>query len=261
MKTRYSKTKNFEVYRILLNFQTVQEALDELDTLSRQLSRHKNALISIIAQPQINPLIYKELKAYGYPDEQIPEWFIRPQNEEEPQTQTTDYTITIPNHSEQLQPVNSQITQTPQPRNFMGMQVYDWEEIQRHLYNNKPREPTVAERIAEEQYREYEDITWKDYQERKELRRRVKQEELDKKTEKELTETHDPWTALQILKKNPKWLAWYNSLTPQEQKKTYESISQIYRFVNENKIIQENQRQWNRYFEAMWWQGRFHGKW
>ena len=84
MQKHFSKTKNFIVYRYLLNYPTEQEALDDLDNLAQLLNRHKNGIISCIAQPKKNPRIYQELRAFGYADTQIPAWFIRPLEESQP---------------------------------------------------------------------------------------------------------------------------------------------------------------------------------
>jgi hypothetical protein len=141
------------------------------------------------------------------------------------------------------------------------MQVYDWEEIERYLDNNQPRQFTVADRIYEDMNLEYEEEQWQTYQKQKEIRRRKKEEKFNTKIEQELTETYDPRTALQILLKDPNWRKWYNSLTSQEQNRMFDHICSFYRFKVENKVYQDNLQQWNQYYNVMWWQGRLLGKW
>ena len=261
MQTSVSKTKNIETYTYLINYPTTKDALKKLDGLANHLKRHKNGIISCISQAEKNYLIYQKLSDMGYADEQIPGWFLRPQYEEEPQPQTTKDTFTLPNHSGQTQPLKSQTTQTPQPRNFMGMQAYDWDEIERYLDINQPRQFTVADRINEDMILEYEEEQWQTYQKQKEIRRRENEKRFNKKIEQKLTETYNPRTALQILLKDPNWRKWYNRLTAQEQNRMFDHICTFYRFKVENKLYQENLQQWNQYYSAMFWQGRFLGKW
>jgi hypothetical protein len=259
MKSDQSKTKNFEAYRVFLKFPTKQKALDKLDKLAQHFKRHKNGIISCISQAEKNPLIYKKLRAYGYSKAQIPPWFAKP---EEEQTQLQPSKVTTSQEQKVKRPSwNIPVNGPPQPTYFMGSRVDDWDKIQRYQNNNQHREPTISERITQDAIHEYEKERLRNYQKKKEQRRKAKKEQFDREIDKELAGTYDPWSTLQILLKKPEWNRWYRNQTRQEQTRTFQSITEInyMRYLlRQNEI---NMQQWAQYNEALFWQGRFQGKW
>jgi hypothetical protein len=88
------------------------------------------------------------------------------------------------------------------------------------------------------QIREQRNPYLKEYQDRN---NQIQKEELNQV----LSQINDPITYIRIIKeRDPEWRAWYNNLTPQEQQKTFQSISQILNM----RINIESTQQWNDFF-------------
>jgi hypothetical protein len=174
MKSSESKTKNFEVYTYLLNYPTKQDALDNLDVLAGHLKRHKNGIISCIAQAEKNDLIFKKLIDFGYSSGQIPAWFLRPVEEkEELRLQPSRDLLPFTTYSRQSQP-NNQPSKFPQPRTFLGMEVYDWDETQDYINFNQPTEPTFNDKMLEDMIVEYNEELWRNHQKEKHYKKKKK---------------------------------------------------------------------------------------
>jgi len=247
MQRSYSKTKNIEIYTYLLQFETSEKALQNLDVLATHLKVHKNKIISCIAQAKKNPLIYKELVARGYKEYQFPTWFSRPEQEkEEPPKQIK----TIENNSPQNQELTIARTQSyenTEPRVFMGMRSYDWGELQNLMPHGQPK--TFYDLAIERELRE-----------RQELFAQEREATWISTWKRELSQAKDPATFFQILQKNQKWSNNFNSLSQNEKNIFFDTLFQQFHYKYQNKIAQENQRQFNELF-PLWLYGQKMGKW
>jgi hypothetical protein len=141
------------------------------------------------------------------------------------------------------------------------MQVYNWDEIQDYNNHNQPPEPTFNEKIIQEMIAECKEERWRNHQKEKMYRKKEKEDRFKREIERELAQTSDPWTTLQILLKIPEWRIWYKGQTSQQQARTLLSIGEIMLMQESLRQIDIVQRQWDQYNDAMFWQGRFQGRW
>jgi hypothetical protein len=250
MKNKHSKTKNLEIYRYLLNYETSELAYENADSLAAHLNEHQNKIISCIAQARKNYRIYKELIAFGYAENQIPLWFLRPEKKEEPHINPSESVENNPPQNQGLTKTSPiQQYEHTQPRYVMGVRYYDWEELQ----NTKNR---------------YQTTSFYDWAYERNLRERMlatvereREEAKLRKWEHELSQARDPFTFIRIALGNQEWRDYYNSLSTQGKNELFDSINQLLHCKNQFDSQLEQQRIFNGVIFPLWFTGRMMGKW
>jgi len=250
MVNLYSKTKNLGIYRYLMNYDTPKLAYENADSLAAHLKEHKNKIISCIAQAKKNYRIYKELIAFGYFEDQIPLWFLRPEKKEEPRIPASERVEKNPPQNQGLTEARPILHyENTQPRYVMGIRCYDWEELQNTLPQYQSN--SVHDWIFEMKLREH-------------TRAIATLEREDAKLREwkhELAQARDPFTFLRIALRNHEWCKYYNRLSPQEQNKLFDSINHLLQCKNQFEYQLEQQRLFNEVIFPLWLTGRRMGKW
>ncbi len=250
-----SKSKNIEIYKHLLNFGTIEIAKKHLSKLSEQLKCHKNKIIACIGQAQRNSKIYIELTNLGYLNDQIPKWFRRPEENnlvhDQPQNKLSKDKIV---NTRRLPIVTSRPSIKPTSNNIKETKIFDWDEVQKYSPLIRPK--SRFNYVFERQFEELEEIHWSHYQERIDLTRTENAKIKKEKINQELAQACDPFTALEICKKDTKFRRWFENQSPQEKTKTIKAFVDYFQ-LKINIEMQQRQAQ----FFYCWWTGRLLGIW
>ncbi len=288
MKTD-TKSKNLEIYPYFLNHNDPKSI--PYKEIAEQRQVHPNRIRGMVRAAKHNPTIYAALRMRGYTDSQIPQWFGRPPPQimdkiqalsQSPERSTPQTRSTTAQNRSSAEPLSAKRTpqaplaydnpgqtqrrsvplssaQRPSVESDDYFKILSLSDgtttlIPKHQFSNS----TISGRntpFFEESF--FSNTLTRQYlQNLEEERRKNKEEELNWKINREINSTYDPFTAINIYKKNPKWRAWYNGLSPREKNKTIESITQMLNF----RANARNQQQWNTFYNTWMW-GRYMGNW